>query len=126
MYIPAFNSENFMISMTNQKAFTMVEAIVVAAIVAILAAVAIPMYMGFIHDQQQTTVDNLAETAAAAANAYFRRTGVDPPEGDVIPNTQPLNLYFNAANYRISIAGAANSVTVTDLKHAGISANRTY
>jgi prepilin-type N-terminal cleavage/methylation domain-containing protein len=109
-----------------QQAFTLVEAVVAAVIMAILAAVAVPIYTGYVRDQQQTTVDNLAETAAAAANAYFRRTGVDPPEGDVTPNTQPLNLYFNAANYRISVAGAANSVTVTDLKHAGISANRTY
>ncbi|MBN2036996.1 MAG: prepilin-type N-terminal cleavage/methylation domain-containing protein [Chitinispirillaceae bacterium] len=108
------------------KGFTLVEAIVVAAIMAILAAVAIPMYVGYIHDQRQTTVNNLAETAAAAANAFLRRTGNDPTEGDQTPNTPPLNLYFNAANYQITVTGATNTITVTDLQHSGISASRTY
>ena len=113
--------------MANKKAFTLVEAIVVSAIMAILAAVAIPMYAGFIRDQQQTTVDNLAETAAAAANAHFRRTGVAPTTPPiVIPNTPPLNLYFNSANYQIEVAATPNTITVTDLKHAGVSAVRNY
>jgi prepilin-type N-terminal cleavage/methylation domain-containing protein len=106
--------------------FSLVEAIVTAVIMAILAAVAIPMYAGFIRDQQQTTVDNLAETAAAAANAYLRRTGADPTEGNVTPNTPPLNLYFNATNYSINVTGATNTITVTDLKHTVVTATRTY
>ena len=108
------------------KGFTLVEAIVTAVIMAILAAVAIPIYTGFIRDQQQSTVDNLAETAAAAANAYFRRTGADPPDGDVTPNIQPLNLYFNSAKYNISVASGSGDITVTDLKHSGVSATQKY
>lgn len=109
-----------------QNAFTLVEAVVTGAIMAILAAVAIPMYAGYIRDQQITTVNNLAETAAAAANAYLRRTGSDPTDGNQTPNTAPLNLYFNAANYSISVTGASNTITVTDLLHSGVSASRTY
>jgi type IV pilus assembly protein PilA len=112
--------------MKNQQAFSLIEAIVVAVIMGILAAISVPMYAGFIRDQQQSTVDNLAETAAAAANAYLRRTGVDPTEGDVTPNTPPLNLYFNATNYSINVAGATNTITVTDLLHSGVSSSRTY
>jgi prepilin-type N-terminal cleavage/methylation domain-containing protein len=110
----------------HSKGFSLIEAIVTAVIMAILAAVAIPMYAGYIRDQQITTVNNLAETAAAAANAHLRRTGVDPTEGIVTPNTPPLNLYFNATNYSINVAGATNTITVTDLLHSGVSSSRTY
>jgi prepilin-type N-terminal cleavage/methylation domain-containing protein len=81
----------------NKKGFTLVEAVVVAAIVAILAAVAIPMYAGMIHDQKQTTVNNLAETAAASANAFLRRTGTHPINIDV------LQLYYDNTKYDFSI-----------------------
>jgi prepilin-type N-terminal cleavage/methylation domain-containing protein len=126
-YIPVFDSTDRVISMKNQKAFTLVEAIVTAVIMAILSAVAIPMYSGFIRDQRQSTVDNLAETAAAAANAHFRRTGVAPtPPAIVVPNTAPLNIYFNATNYRIDVTAIPNTITVTDLQHSTISAVRNY
>jgi prepilin-type N-terminal cleavage/methylation domain-containing protein len=90
-----------------KKGFTLVEAVVVSVIVAILSAVAIPMYVGYIRDQEQTTVTNLAETAAAAANAYFRRTGNDPP------NLTVLNLYYDASKYTITINAGTNQITVT-------------
>jgi len=61
-----------------QKGFTLIEVIVVAVFVLILAAVGIPMYNGFIMTERQNVVDNLAETAAAAANVHYRRTLNDP------------------------------------------------
>jgi prepilin-type N-terminal cleavage/methylation domain-containing protein len=112
--------------MTKQKAFTLVEAIVTAAIMAILAAVAIPMYAGFIHDQQQTTVDNLAETAAAAANAYVRRTG-DSTNATNIKNN--INLYYDANKYQIRVPGDCaplRSVEIKDLKKPSIKACRQF
>jgi prepilin-type N-terminal cleavage/methylation domain-containing protein len=114
------------IRLINNRGFTLIEAIVTSVIMVILAAVAIPIYTGYIKDQQQSTVNNLAETAAAAANAYLRRTGSDPTDGNQTPNTAPLNLYFNATNYSISVTGASNTITVTDLLHCGVSASRTY
>ena len=54
--------------MKSQKGFTLVEVIVIAVIVAILALVGIQLYTGFINQARQDTVDNLAHTAAAAAN----------------------------------------------------------
>jgi prepilin-type N-terminal cleavage/methylation domain-containing protein len=107
------------------KGFTLVEAIVTAAIMAILAAVAIPMYAGFIHDQQQTTVDNLAETAAAAANAYVRRTG-DSTNATNIKNN--INLYYDHNKYQVDVPGdsGTRSVKITDLKKTSIKASRKF
>lgn len=60
------------------KGFTLAEVIVVGAIVAILAAVAVPLYTGYLTSQRQSVVDNLASTAAVAANSYFRRYNLAP------------------------------------------------
>ncbi|MDR2577512.1 MAG: prepilin-type N-terminal cleavage/methylation domain-containing protein [Chitinispirillales bacterium] len=48
----------------NNKGFTLVEVIVVAAIVLILAAVAIPMYMGYVRDSRQAAASNAAGSIA--------------------------------------------------------------
>jgi len=52
--------------LTNNKGFTLVEVIVVAVIVLILAAVAIPLYNGYIDDSRMSVAEN---TAASMANA---------------------------------------------------------
>jgi prepilin-type N-terminal cleavage/methylation domain-containing protein len=108
------------------RGFTLVEAIVVAVIIGILAAVGIPIYLGFLNDQRHSTADNLAETAAAAANAYWRRTGVDPGAGDHDPNTPPLNLYFNGSDYRVTVSYSPYKVTVTDKNHTSITGEAVY
>jgi type II secretory pathway pseudopilin PulG len=95
--------------------------VVVGAIVAILAAVAIPMYAGFIRDQRQLTVNNLAETAAAAANAQWRRTGTPLTDCTITPNVAPLNLYFNATNYSVAVSGV--NIVVKDLKNTTITSS---
>ncbi len=101
------------------QGFTLIEAIVVAVIIAVLAAIAIPMYNGFVRDARQDSVDNLAQTAAAAANAYWRKTGQDPTAGAHTPHTQPLNLFFDVNKYTVTVA--APSVTVAMVEHPEIS-----
>jgi prepilin-type N-terminal cleavage/methylation domain-containing protein len=46
----------------NNKGFTLVEVIVVAVIVLILAAVAIPLYQGYMLDSRQATAENIGGT----------------------------------------------------------------
>ena len=53
----------------NQKGFTLVEVIVVAVIVAVLAAVAIPLYMGYIKDSRINVCNNVAGSIASGAGA---------------------------------------------------------
>ncbi|MFW5813350.1 MAG: prepilin-type N-terminal cleavage/methylation domain-containing protein, partial [Fibrobacterota bacterium] len=86
------------------KGFTLIEVIVVAVIVAVLAAVAIPLYNGYIHDTRQDVVDNLAQTAAAAANAYWRKTGA-------MPTPDQLKLFYDKSTYKIDIDGTNVIVT---------------
>jgi prepilin-type N-terminal cleavage/methylation domain-containing protein len=62
-------------SRKNQKGFTLVEVIVVAVIVAILAAVAIPLYNGYIADSRINVCQN---TAASVASAFTAAVQQDP------------------------------------------------
>lgn len=52
-----------------EKGFTLVEVIVVAVIVAVLAAVAIPLYMGYIKDSRINVGNNVAGSISGAAGA---------------------------------------------------------
>ena len=60
----------------NQKGFTLVEVIVVAVIVAVLAAVAIPLYMGYMRDSRVNVGNNIAGTIASAAGASTQQKSV--------------------------------------------------
>ena len=83
-------------AMESKRGFTLVEGIVVAAITAILAAVAIPMYLGFQVDTRHKAVDQLAQLAAAEADGYYRKTTNDPVLTD-------LNLYYDREKYTVTV-----------------------
>lgn len=54
-----------------RKGFTLIEVLVVAVIVAILAAVAIPAYNGYIQSSKEKVARNTAGTVAATLAAYY-------------------------------------------------------
>jgi type IV pilus assembly protein PilA len=63
----------------NQKGFTLVEVIVVAVIVAVLAAVTIPLYMGYIKDSRINVANNTAGTVASAFGATKQQNATNVP-----------------------------------------------
>jgi prepilin-type N-terminal cleavage/methylation domain-containing protein len=101
----------------NNRGFSLVEVIVVGVIIGILSAVAIPSYLGYVNSTKQEAVNNLAQTAAAAANSYFRRTGNNP-------TVAQLNLFFDANKYTITVCSP--SVTVTDKSKCTITSTVAY
>src|SRR4051812_36522019 len=90
------------------RGFVLAEILVVSVIVAILAAVAIPIYTGYITSQRQSVVKNLAQTAAVAANVYYRRSGEDPTP------TSQLNIFLPDSS-KFTIVPSGRYMVVTDV-----------
>ncbi len=94
--------------------FSLIEIIVAGAIVAILSAVAIPMYTGYVKNAQKELAANLARTVAISANAYQRN-----PSNPALPTNTDLkgilNIFLpNAANFNV-ILTTSDSISVTDI-----------
>jgi prepilin-type N-terminal cleavage/methylation domain-containing protein len=107
-----------------EKGFTLVEVIVVAVIVAVLAAVAIPLYMGYIKDSKINVANNVAGTIASAAgatiqqdkwDAAFQKDWVSPEAsaGDPITITFPSVNDAKVNNTIIVPNGYTATITAT-------------
>lgn len=92
--------------MNNNKGFTLIEAIVTVVLIAIIAAVATPVYNGYINDSKQDAVTNLAETTALAANSWVRKRDEDSL------TLNALNLRYNQCVYTITIDKNNDEITV--------------
>ena len=79
-----------------RKGFTLVEVIVVSVIVGILAVVAVPVYLAYVKNSRQESVHQLTQTAAAAANGFYRNTGRKPALSN-------LNLFYDGNQYLVVI-----------------------
>jgi type IV pilus assembly protein PilA len=62
-----------------QKGFTLIELMIVVAIIAILAAIAIPQYQNYIIRTQVSEGMNLADGAKTAVAEFYNNTGHYPP-----------------------------------------------
>ncbi len=94
----------------NNRGFTLVEVIVVSVIILILSATGMLLYNGYINDAAQKSVENIAQTAGTAANAYYRKTGVHP-------DSAKLNLFLSeAGRYTVAVSSSDCTVVVSDTK----------
>jgi prepilin-type N-terminal cleavage/methylation domain-containing protein len=95
-------------SVRKEQGFTLVEVIVVAVIVAVLAAVAIPLYMGYIKDSRINVANNTAGTVASQCGATKQQNSSNvvtgtKTEGEVfsfngengVPNNVMIPLGYN-------------------------------
>jgi type IV pilus assembly protein PilE len=93
------------------RGFTLIEVVVVSVIVLVLAAVSIPIYNGYVEGARREAVNNLAQTAAAAASSYYKKTGTDPTT--FTPNAAPLSLFYAANKFTVSRTGSYIVVSET-------------
>lgn len=93
--------------------FTFVEVIVVGVIVAILAAVCIPLYSGYVKNQKLAVVKGLAESGAVSANVFWRRQATTPDSADLklfLPNPEEYNVRIAHDSVLVSTGAGADKV----------------
>lgn len=118
--------------MTTPKGFTLIELMIAVAVIAILAAVALPMYNGYIQASREgVLVNNVASIEVFQEDARLR-TGAyvagnyDVDGGDTGLANPPLNWdpQDQEVVYNVVLAGGSYRVTATD--PTGVSICRQY
>jgi type IV pilus assembly protein PilA len=103
--------------MKKQQGFTLIELMIVVAIIGILAAIAIPAYQDYTIRAQVSEGINLASGAKAAIAEYFMDKGALPLNNAEAGLEAPANI---VGNYASSVTVAAGVVTVA---YSGVDVN---
>ena len=107
-----------------QKGFTLIELMIVVAIIGILAAIAIPAYQDYTIRAQVTEGLNLADAVKVAVADYYTQNGTFPAAG--LTTAAPTGLGFtglSTGKYGTVNLAAAGLITSTFSNAGGLTAN---
>lgn len=105
---------------SDKKGFTLIELMIVVAIIGILAAVAIPMYGNYTRKAKVTEVTNAMGAVSSALIEYFQDQGVYPNLADIgtiqssMGMTIPATYVTDAAVVADNTAGAEHAVLTVE------------
>jgi type IV pilus assembly protein PilA len=98
----------------NKQGFTLIELMIVIAIIGILAAIAIPNFIAYRNKAFCSAAESDAKSVAAAIADYFAiPTHTDIADGDILYNASGLNTYtITTGDPSLGI-----TITVTDMSN---------
>ena len=104
-----------------QKGFTLIELMIVVAIIAILAAIAIPQYQNYIIRTQVSEGMNLADGAKTAVSEFYNNKGHFPKNNESAG--LPKNAESISGKYVQSVTIATGKITALFSNTGGKEAN---
>lgn len=111
----------------DERGFTLVELLIVIAIIAILAAIAIPQFAAYRQRGVRSSMQADARNIATALEAYFADnqsyTNVSIAQGASV--TTPISAKASAGN-TVNVAGAASTYTISVSNASGGTGSTLY